>query len=101
LIQLLTPDEMRGRVSAVNQVFIGSSNEIGGLESGLTGAWLGPVRSVVYGGIGTLVVVVMAILSFPELRRLGSLADIRPKPIDTLEAPGLAVVETSGPADRR
>jgi hypothetical protein len=43
----------------------------------------------------------MAILSFPELRRLGSLADIRPKPIDTLEAPGLAVVETSGPADRR
>src|SRR5204863_4309076 len=54
LVQLLTPDDMRGRVSAVNQVFIGSSNELGGFESGVTAAWWGPVASVVVGGIGTL-----------------------------------------------
>ena len=51
LVQMLTPDAMRGRVSAVNQVFIGSSNELGGLESGLTAAWWGPVASVVVGGL--------------------------------------------------
>ena len=57
LIQLLTPDRMRGRVSAVNQVFIGSSNEIGGLESGLVAAWLGHRAAVVIGGVGTILVV--------------------------------------------
>ena len=70
LFQLLTPDSMRGRVSAVNQVFIGSSNELGGMESGLTAAWWGPVASVVVGGIGTIITVALtAILSPPcELR---------------------------------
>jgi MFS family permease len=78
LIQLLTPNAMRGRVAAVNQIFIGSSNEIGGLESGLTAAFFGVVRSVVGGGIGTLLVVLGIGGMFPEVRRLGSLRDIKP-----------------------
>ena len=73
LVQLLTPDSMRGRVSAVNQIFIGSSNELGGLESGVTAAWWGPVRSVVFGGIGTLVTVATIGWFFPPLRKLGRL----------------------------
>jgi MFS family permease len=56
LVQLDTPDDMRGRVSAVNSVFIGASNQLGEFESGVTAAWLGPVGSVLLGGIGTLVV---------------------------------------------
>ena len=75
LLQMLTPDHMRGRVSAVSSVFIGASNELGGLESGMVAHWFGPVFSVVSGGIGTVVVVVsMSILS-PVLRGLGSLTD--------------------------
>jgi MFS family permease len=62
LVQLLTPDAMRGRVSAVNNVFIGSSNELGAFESGVTAAWFGPVISVVAGGVGTVLVVLAAIL---------------------------------------
>ena len=63
LVQMLTPDEMRGRVSAVNGVFITASNDLGGLESGLT-AWLfGPVVSVVAGGVGTILVVLAAMRS--------------------------------------
>ncbi|HEY1628683.1 MAG TPA: MFS transporter [Tepidisphaeraceae bacterium] len=81
LVQMLTPDEMRGRVSAVNQVFIGSSNELGGMESGLTAAWLGLIPSVVYGGIGTLIVVIAAAFTWPEMRNLGSLQDIKPAEI--------------------
>src|SRR4029079_15093016 len=57
LVQLLTPDPMRGRVSAVNNIFIGSSNELGAFESGVTAALFGPVISVVAGGIGTILVV--------------------------------------------
>ncbi len=82
LFQLLTPDSMRGRVSAVNQVFIGSSNELGGMESGLTAAWWGPVASVVFGGIGTLVTVLLTAILSPELRKLGKLEDAR---AETLE----------------
>jgi MFS family permease len=77
LVQFLTPDEMRGRVSAVNQIFIGSSNELGGMESGVTAAWWGPVRSVVFGGIGTLVTVAVIASTFPRLRKLGRLDDVR------------------------
>ena len=80
LVQLLTPDAMRGRVSAVNQIFIGSSNELGGLESGVTADWWGPVRSVVIGGLGTLVTVAAIALSFPSLRRLGRLDEARSEP---------------------
>jgi MFS family permease len=73
LVQLLTPDAMRGRVSAVNNIFIGSSNELGTLESGLTGALFGPVISVVGGGIGTILVVLGIGRKWPELLRTGPL----------------------------
>lgn len=78
LVQLLTPDEMRGRVSAVNGVFIGASNELGGLESGFVAHLFGPVVSVVSGGIGCLMVVAGAAAASPGLRRLGSLTGLRP-----------------------
>jgi MFS family permease len=67
LVQLETPDEMRGRVSAINSVFIGASNQLGEFESGATAAWLGPVGSVVVGGIGTILVVLAWIRLFPDL----------------------------------
>lgn len=75
LIQTRTPDEMRGRVGAVNLVFIGASNELGEFESGVTAAWLGPEAAVVVGGIGTCVVVVMWALLFPSLRKVDRLDD--------------------------
>jgi MFS family permease len=73
LVQLRTPDAMRGRVSAVNTVFISASNELGSFESGLVAQFFGPVVSVVSGGIGTVVVVVLVALLWPEIRRLGNL----------------------------
>jgi len=69
LVQLLTPDEKRGRVSAVNSLFIGTSNELGGFESGFVAHWLGPVFSVVSGGVGTILVVVAVAWIWPEIRR--------------------------------
>lgn len=87
LVQVLTPDAMRGRVSAVNGIFITTSNDLGGFESGLT-AWLfGPVVSVVGGGICTILVVLSATRLWPQLLRLGSLSEIRPAgpPVDALE----------------
>jgi hypothetical protein len=68
LIQLGTPDEMRGRVNAVDMLFIGVSNELGQFESGLTAQWFGTVPAVVLGGIGTLVVIAIWAWRFPELR---------------------------------
>jgi MFS family permease len=73
LVQLKTPDEMRGRVSAVNAVFIGASNELGEFESGATAAWLGPVAAVVLGGVGTCIVVIVWALAFRELRQVDNL----------------------------
>ncbi len=73
LVQLMTPDEMRGRVSAVNSIFIGASNELGGFESGMVAHWFGPVVSVVSGGIGTIMVVIVAAWSSPTLRNYGPL----------------------------
>ena len=73
LVQMMTPDSMRGRVSAVNQVFIGSSNELGGMESGFTAKWFGLVPSVVLGGIGTIVVVTLIAIRWPKLRQIRSL----------------------------
>ncbi len=73
LVQLLTPDPMRGRVSAVNNIFIGSSNELGALESGVTAALFGPVLSVIGGGIGTILVVLATAWKWPEIRRIGVL----------------------------
>ena len=70
ILRLTTPDHLRGRVSSVSWVFIGSSNEFGALESGYAAKWLGTTRSVLYGGILTLAVVGSVGLAFPSLRRL-------------------------------
>jgi len=78
LIQLSTPDHMRGRVGAVNAMFIGTSNQLGEFESGVTAAWFGAVASVVLGGIGTLFAVAVAIRAFPQLVRIDRLDTIRP-----------------------
>ena len=69
LIQLYTPDSMRGRVGAVSSLFISASNELGEAESGFIGALIGPVASVIAGGVGALVVVVTWTFWFPELRK--------------------------------
>ena len=74
LVQLDTPDAMRGRVSAVNSIFIGASNQLGEFESGATAALLGPVGAVVLGGAGTLLVVVLWMRWFPPLRERESLS---------------------------
>jgi hypothetical protein len=72
-VQLLTPDTKRGRVSAVNSLFIGTSNELGGFESGLVAHLLGPVFSVVSGGIGTMLVVLAVATIWPSIRKYGRL----------------------------
>jgi MFS family permease len=76
LIQFATPDPMRGRVSAVNMLFIGASNELGEFESGVTAALLGTVPAVVLGGIGTLLIVAIWMRLFPPLRTVDRLADV-------------------------
>jgi hypothetical protein len=73
LVQLQTPDAMRGRVSAVNALFIGTSNQLGEFESGVTAAWFGVVPSVVIGGLGTLAVVALWMRWFPDLVRVDRL----------------------------
>jgi hypothetical protein len=70
MIQMGTPDEVRGRVSAVTMVFVGASNEVGQFESGLTAQWFGPVPAVVLGGIGTMLIVGTWAWLFPALRRM-------------------------------
>ena len=73
LMQLWTPDHMRGRVSAVNTLFIGTSNQLGEFESGVTAAWLGVVPSVIVGGVGTLAIVLLWMRLFPALVRVDRL----------------------------
>ena len=75
LVQVLTPDDMRGRVSALNSLFIGTSNELGAFESGLVANFFGPIVSVVSGGIGTIIIVLFLAWLSPELRRYGSLGN--------------------------
>jgi len=83
LVQTRTPDHMRGRVTAVNSVFIECSNELGGFESGLVAAWLGPVFSVVSGGVGTLAITGLVAWRLPELRRLKRLVE---RPSDVMHS---------------
>jgi len=73
LVQIITPDEMRGRVSAVTAVFIGASNELGEFESGVTAHWWGTVPAVVVGGAATLTVAVGFAWLFPQIRQVDSL----------------------------
>jgi len=79
LVQLLTPNHLRGRVVSVNQIFIGSSNEIGALRAGLMAALLGPVAAVVWGGIGTILVVLVVFKTVPQLRTTPALDRLRPE----------------------
>ena len=75
LVLTRTPNDMRGRVSAISRVFSGTSNELGGFESGLVAAFFGPVVSTTVGGIGTIAVVLTVALLFPHIRQLGSLQE--------------------------
>jgi MFS family permease len=77
LVQTRTPDELRGRTTAVNSVFIECSNEVGAYESGLVASWFGPVVSTVSGGVGTLAVAAIVAVSFPALRRMRTLTETR------------------------
>lgn len=79
LLLVRTPDEMRGRVGAVSSLFIGTSNQLGGFESGLVAQLLGPVLSVVIGGLGTIIVVLLIAWHWPEMRRLGTLREMPQK----------------------
>jgi MFS family permease len=78
VMQMITPDAMRGRVSSITFLFISCSNELGELESGLTARWFGAVGSVIFGGIGTLLVVLGSTAIFPEIRKLGRLHELKP-----------------------
>ena len=73
LVQFATPDHMRGRVNAMNMLFIGASNQLGEFESGVTAALLGTVPAVVLGGIGSIVIVLLWMRVFPALRRVDNL----------------------------
>lgn len=78
LIQLATPDAMRGRVSAVERIFVGASNELGEFESGVTAAWWGAVPAALYGGIATCIVVALSLVTFPALRRVDRMDSVKP-----------------------
>ncbi|HEY4979946.1 MAG TPA: MFS transporter [Candidatus Acidoferrum sp.] len=80
LIQIETPDAMRGRVNAVDMIFIGASNELGEFESGLAAQYLGAVPAVVLGGAGTILVTILWAWLFPQLRRADSLSRSTPSP---------------------
>ena len=81
VMQMITPDAMRGRVSSVTFLFISCSNELGELESGVTAKWFGAIESVILGGVGTILVVLGAVLVFPEISRLGRLHELKPREI--------------------
>jgi MFS family permease len=73
LVQLETPDAMRGRVSAVNSLFIGTSNQLGEFESGVTAAWWGTIPATLVGGVGSIVVAALWMYLFPDLRKLDAM----------------------------
>jgi hypothetical protein len=86
LQQVMTPNQLRGRVSAVNSLFIGLSNELGGFRSGASAAIFGPIVSVAAGGIGTLIVVTLVAIGWRSLDRVGPLHTLTP-PEDEIETP--------------
>jgi hypothetical protein len=79
VVQLATPDAMRGRISALHMLFVNAANELGEFRAGLVAAWLGAVPAVLLGGIGSLLVVGLWAYLFPELRRIDRLADVSPR----------------------
>jgi len=76
ILQLKTPDEFRGRVGSVNSIFVGSSNELGVFESGLTAALMGPIKAVVFGGVMTILTVGFTAIKFPTFRKLDLTKDM-------------------------
>ncbi|MEO8316102.1 MAG: MFS transporter, partial [Pseudomonadota bacterium] len=74
LVQLATPDDMRGRVSAVNYLFVNASNQLGEFESGITAAWWGAVPAVLIGGVGSVLIALLWMRLFPTLRDVEKLA---------------------------
>jgi hypothetical protein len=97
MLQLATPASMRGRVSAVNSLFVGASNELGEFESGVTAQWWGAVRAVVAGGVGALVITGLWSVLFPALRTIDRLtpdsllqAEVEPIPSNTANSPGVS-----------
>jgi hypothetical protein len=82
LVQFETPDAIRGRVSAVNAVFIGASNELGEFESGLVAAWLGLLPAIVFGGIATLAVTLVWAWRFPVLSRMDRFPELRREDVE-------------------
>jgi len=78
MVQLMTPDHLRGRVTAVNQIFVISSNEVGAFRAGTMAGMFGPVVAAVAGGVGTVLVVLGTGALFPQLKRLGRLPDLKP-----------------------
>jgi hypothetical protein len=80
-VALVTPNELRGRVTAVEMVFISASNELGAFESGVVASLVGTVKSVVAGGIATVVIAASWTKLFPSLAHLGRLEDLRPEPV--------------------
>ncbi len=81
LLMVRTPDELRGRVSAVNSLFIGTSNQLGGFESGVAAYLFGPVLAVVGGGLGTILIVLLIAWRWPEMRQLRTLREPAPEPV--------------------
>ncbi len=97
LEQVITPDALRGRVSAVNFLFIGFSNELGAFESGATAALFGPVASVVAGGAGAVLVTALVAVAWPQLMRIGPLHTLRPAEAREVEESAVRAVAESGP----
>jgi len=79
VMQLATPDAMRGRVTSVHMLFVGASNELGDFRAGVMAAWIGAVPAVLFGGISTLAVVALWAWRFPALRRINRLAEVTPR----------------------
>jgi hypothetical protein len=79
IVQLATPQEMRGRVSAIHVLFVGCTNELGEFRAGLMAAWLGVVPAALAGGIGTLLIVTLWSQIFPALRRVNRLSEVMPR----------------------
>jgi MFS family permease len=84
LVQIATPDAVRGRVNAVDMIFIGASNELGEFESGVTAHWFGTVPAVILGGAGTLIVVALWAWLFPELRDADRLTPVQEQAADPM-----------------
>jgi hypothetical protein len=86
IVPLVTPDELRGRVSSVEMVFISASNELGAFESGLAAALIGAAPAVVAGGIATIAIAAIWWRLFPELSRMDRIDDLRPVSVEPVEA---------------